>query len=112
MLSLPVAETLINIFIFIFPCIDYCNALLAGVSKASLNKRVLVQNAAQILSGNRTRDHITPVHWLPVRFRVDKALHGLSDTSLSNWSSLEAGPINCGKLFNYSKTYVFGVVFT
>lgn len=65
--------------------------MLAGVSKATLNKLQLVQNAAaRILSGNRTGDHITPVleslHWLPIRFRVDfkilmltyKALHGLT----------------------------------
>ncbi len=89
MLSFPVAERLINTFVF--TRIDYCNALLAGASKATLNKLQVVQNsAARILTRTRMRDHITPVleslHWLPVSFRVDfqilmltyKALHGLA----------------------------------
>ncbi len=78
------------------PWIDYCNALLAGASKATLNKLQVVQNsAARILTRTRMRDHITPVleslHWLPVSFRVDfkilmltyKALHGLAPQYLS-----------------------------
>ncbi len=89
MLSFPVAERLINTFVFTW--IDYCNALLAGASKATLNKLQVVQNsAARIITRTRMRDHITPVleslHWLPVSFRVDfkilmltyKALHGLA----------------------------------
>ncbi len=36
MLSFPVAERLINTFVF--TRIDYCNVLLAGASKATLNK--------------------------------------------------------------------------
>ncbi len=36
MLSFPVAERLINTFVF--TRIDYCNALLAGASKATLHK--------------------------------------------------------------------------
>ncbi len=94
MLSFPVAERLINTFVF--TRIDYCNALLAGASKATLNKLQVVQNsAARILTRTRMRDHITPVleslHWLPVSFRVDfkilmltyKALHGLAPQYLS-----------------------------
>ncbi len=95
MLSFPVAERLINTFVF--TRIDYCNALLAGASKATLNKLQVVQNsAARILTRTRMRDHITPVleslHWLPVSFRVDfkilmltyKALHGLAPQYLSD----------------------------
>ncbi len=94
MLSFPVAERLINTFVF--TRIDYCNALLAGASKATLNKLQVVQNsAARILTRTRMRDHITPVleslQWLPVSFRVDfkilmltyKALHGLAPQYLS-----------------------------
>ncbi len=94
MLSFPVAERLINTFVF--TRIDYCNALLAGASQATLNKLQVVQNsAARILTRTRMRDHITPVleflHWLPVSFRVDlnflmltyKALHGLAPQYLS-----------------------------
>ncbi len=70
--------------------------MLAGASKATLNKLQVVQNsAARILTRTRMRDHITPVleslHWLPVSFRVDfkilmltyKALHGLAPQYLS-----------------------------
>ncbi len=89
MLPFSVAEKLINSFVF--SQIDYCNALLIGVSKSSLNKLQYLQNsAARILTGARAGDHITPVletlHWLPVKYRVDfkirmltyKALNGLA----------------------------------
>ncbi|KAF7702490.1 hypothetical protein HF521_001773, partial [Silurus meridionalis] len=94
MLSHSVTERLINTFVF--SRIDYCNALLAGVPKTTLNKLQCVQNsAATILTGARQNEHITPIlkslHWLPVRFRVDfkllmltyKALHGLALQYLS-----------------------------
>ncbi len=99
MLSLPVAEKLINTFVF--SRIDYCNALLAGVSKTTLSKLQSVQNsAARILTGTKTSEHISPVleslHWLPVRFRIDfkilmltyKALHGLAPHYLSQLLSV------------------------
>lgn len=94
MLSFTVAERLINTFVF--SRIDYCNALLAGVSKATLNRmQVLLNSAARILTRTNIRDHITPVleslHWLPIRFRVDfkvlmltyNALHGLAPQYLT-----------------------------
>uniref|UniRef100_A0A8C1MC95 Reverse transcriptase domain-containing protein n=1 Tax=Cyprinus carpio TaxID=7962 RepID=A0A8C1MC95_CYPCA len=94
MLNFSVAEKLMNSFVI--SRIDYCNALLAGVSKSTLNKLQYVQNsAARILTGSRVCNHITPVleslHWLPVRFRVDfkimmltyKALHSLAPYYLS-----------------------------
>ncbi len=81
--------------------IDYCNALLAGVSKTTLSKLQSVQNsAARILTGTKTSEHISPVleslHWLPVRFRIDfkilmltyKALHGLAPHYLSQLLSV------------------------
>ncbi len=50
MLSLPVTERLINTLVF--SRIDYCNALLVGVPKTTLNKLQCVQNsAARILTG-------------------------------------------------------------
>ena len=76
---------------FITTRLDYCNALYVGASQASLSRLQLVQNAAaRLLTGTRTREHITPIlaslHWLPVSFRIDfkillfvfKALHGLA----------------------------------
>ncbi len=99
MLSLPVAEKLINTFVF--SRIDYCNALLAGVSKSTLSKLQSVQNsAARILTRTKTSEHISPVleslHWLPVRFRIDfkiimltyKALHSLAPHYLSQLLSV------------------------
>ena len=55
--------------------LDYCNALLAGMSEQNLNKIQRVQNSlARVVTGTRRRDHITPViadlHWLPVRARI------------------------------------------
>ena len=63
MLSFSVAEKLINSFVF--SRIDYCNGLLAGVSKSSLDKLQYLQNsAARVLSGVRARDH-KPRSWSP-----------------------------------------------
>jgi len=55
--------------------LDYCNALLHGVSEVLLRREQSVQNAAvRLVTGARRRDHITPIlrqlHWLPVRQRV------------------------------------------
>uniref|UniRef100_A0A673J120 Eukaryotic translation initiation factor 3 subunit B n=1 Tax=Sinocyclocheilus rhinocerous TaxID=307959 RepID=A0A673J120_9TELE len=53
MLSFSVAERLINSFVF--SRVDYCNGLLAGVSKSSINKLQYLQNsAARILSGAKS----------------------------------------------------------
>ncbi len=94
MLSLSVAEKLINNFVL--SRVDYCNALLARVSKTTLSKLQSVQNSAgRILTRTKTSEHISPVleslHQLPVRFRIDfkilmltyKALHGLAPHYLS-----------------------------
>lgn len=71
--------------------LDYCNTLCLGVSQASLSRLQLVQNSAvRLLTGTKTRDHITPVlislHWLPIRYTIQykvlsyvfKPLHGLA----------------------------------
>jgi len=80
----------------VFSHVDYCNGLLAGVSK-SIDKLYYLQNsAARVLSGVRAGDHINPVleslHLLPVRYRIDfkilmfafKALHNLSPQYLTD----------------------------
>ena len=55
--------------------LDYCNALLAGMSDANLGKLQRIQNAlTRVVTGLHRRDHITPalieLHWLPVRARI------------------------------------------
>jgi len=92
MLSFTVVERLINTFVF--SRIDY--ALLAGVSKVTLNRMQVLQNlAARILSRTNIRDHITSglesLHCLPIKFRGDlkilmhnyKALHDLAPQYLT-----------------------------
>ena len=94
-LSLDDAKTLINAFVF--SRLDYCNGLLSGLPKKSIDKLQLVQNAAaRVLTKTRMREHITPVlaalHWLPVAFRIDfkilllvyKALNGQAPLYLSD----------------------------
>ena len=71
--------------------LDYCNALLSGVSKTILNKLQNVQNtAARVVTRTSRYCHITPIlkalHWLPVQYRLQykilthtyKALHDQS----------------------------------
>jgi len=60
---------------FISSRLDYCNALLYGLSDGLMRRLQSVQNpAARLVTGARRRDHITPIlrqlHWLPVRQRV------------------------------------------
>ncbi len=92
MLSFSVAERLINYFVF--SRLDYCNALLIGVSKSCINNLQYLQNsAAKIRSGGKIVNHITPFLelLLPVRFRIDfkvlmltyKALHSLAPQYLA-----------------------------
>ncbi|XP_055499399.1 uncharacterized protein LOC129701965 [Leucoraja erinacea] len=98
-------ETVIHAFIS--SRLDYCNALYSGVSRASLARLQLVQNAAaRLLTGTRKREHITPIlaslHWLPVHFRVHfkillfvfKSLNGLAPPYLSELLHLYA-PTRC-----------------
>ena len=90
-LSLADAKTLIHAFVLFFSRLDYCNALFSGMTKKSIDRLQLVQNAAaRVLTKTRMREHITPVlaslHWLPVVFRIDfkilllvyKALNGMA----------------------------------
>jgi len=72
-LSKESAITLVHAFIS--SRLDYCNALLVGITETSLAKLQRVQNmAARLVTKTRKRDHITPIlrqlHWLPVRQRI------------------------------------------
>ena len=56
-------------------CLDYHNALLAGVTSKEQHRLQLVQNhAARLITGVRKHDHISPVlkqlHWLPLQQRI------------------------------------------
>jgi len=67
--------------------LDYCNALLYGISGGLVQRLQSVQNAtARLVTGARRRDLITPVlrqlHWLPVRQRIDFKLAVLVYKSL------------------------------
>ncbi len=55
--------------------LDYCNALLAGISASSIKPLQLIQNAAARLIFNEPkRTHVTPLfinlHWLPIAARI------------------------------------------
>lgn len=89
MMSLHDAEKLVHAFIT--SRLDYCNALLSGCSKTSLNSLQMVQNAAaRVLTRKRKYNHFIQVraslHWLPVKKKIDfkvillvfKVLNGLA----------------------------------
>ncbi len=57
-------------------CMDYSNSLYLGISKSSLARLQLVQNAAaKFLKGQHKLDQVTPIlktlHWLPVQLRIN-----------------------------------------
>uniref|UniRef100_A0A8C6NNP0 Reverse transcriptase domain-containing protein n=1 Tax=Nothobranchius furzeri TaxID=105023 RepID=A0A8C6NNP0_NOTFU len=85
-LSRSELETVIHTFIS--SRLNYCNSLFTCLSRTSLNRLQVVQNAcARLLTKSSKHTHITPLlqlHWLPVNFRVHfnilvlvyRALHG------------------------------------
>ena len=55
--------------------LDYCNALLSGITAHQLQRLQRIQNwAARMISGIKLKNHITPIlqdlHWLPVNLRI------------------------------------------
>ena len=59
--------------------LDYCNALLSGITAHQLQRLRRIQKwAARMISGIKLKDHITPIlqdlHWLPVNFRISYKL--------------------------------------
>ncbi len=77
--------------------LDYCNSLYLGISKSSIARLQLVQNAAaKFLKGQRIFDHVTTIlkslHWLPVHLRIEfkillyvfKSINNLAPSYLSD----------------------------
>ncbi len=94
-LPIDAAKTLIQAFVS--SRLDYCNAILFGITDRLLRRLQSVQNAAaRLITGSRRCDHITPIlrdlHWLPVRRRIDfkvatmvfRALHDRSPQYLAS----------------------------
>ena len=82
---------------FVTTNLDYCNAILYGLTKVLSNHLQLVKNrAALIVTFTKKYEHITPslidLHWLPVDYRiiykilllVYKAINGFSPCNLSS----------------------------
>ena len=89
-------QTVMICFLVSLYRLDYCNARLAGMSEANLDKLQRVQNAlARVGTGLHRRDHITPalieLHWLPVRaritFKVATLVYKLRETRQSSYLS-------------------------
>ena len=90
-LSTDAAKTLVHAFVS--NRLDYCNALLYGMSEGLLHYLQSAQNVTvRLVTGARRRDHITPnlrqLHWLPVRKRVQfkvavLVFQGLSGNALT-----------------------------
>ena len=60
---------------FVISRLDYCNAILAGLSQWTIARFQRVQNAAvTMVKRLGSRDHITDarrnLHWLPIKYRV------------------------------------------
>ena len=69
--------------------LDSFNSILYGIPDYLMYKLQLVQNnAARLVIGTRSQDHITPVlkhlHWLPVSFRIDYKITLLCFKALNN----------------------------
>ena len=94
LLDCTLTERLVHAFIT--SRIDYCNALLSGLSVNQLKPLQTVQNsAARMISRTNIREHISPVlyelHWLPVYQRTKfkilitafKCIYGMAPLYLS-----------------------------
>ena len=52
--------------------LDYCYGLLCGITDELLCRLQKVQNnAARVVSGSKKYDHITPLHWMPIRKGIE-----------------------------------------
>ena len=94
---------------FIHCRLDYCNALLAGITDTQIKRLQAVQHTpARLMYGARRRNHITPVlhslHWLPVRRRIIfntavlvwKCIHGVAAPAECRWRKFK-DVLDCGR---------------
>ncbi|PIK44444.1 hypothetical protein BSL78_18721 [Apostichopus japonicus] len=94
LLNRTLTERLVHAFIT--SRLDYCNALLNGLSKTALHPLQTIQNAAaRMITRSRRHEHITPIlydlHWLPIHQRITfkilitafKCIHGMAPSYLS-----------------------------
>ena len=73
-LTQSAAQTLITTLVL--SKLDYCNAILSGVTMENVSKLQTVQNhAAKLILRRKKSDHVTPIlkelHWLPVDARIN-----------------------------------------
>ena len=75
--SLDILSAIILANSLVISKLDYCNSLLNGLPKSSINRLQVVQNslARTIYPSAKRSDHISPVlhklHWLPVSSRIE-----------------------------------------
>ena len=75
--SLDISSAIILANSLVISKLDYCNSLLNGLPKSSINRLHVVQNslARTIYPSAKRSDHISPVlhklHWLPVSSRIE-----------------------------------------
>ena len=94
-LTASATKTLIHAYVT--SRLDYCNGLLYGLPKDSVNRlQSALNTAARLVTLGRKYDSITPVlkelHWLPVQFRIKykillqvfKSLNGMAPKYLSD----------------------------
>ena len=106
---------------FVISQLDFCNSLLAGLPKSSLDRLQRVQNA-RLIKGAKKGDPISlillDIHWLPIAFRIDfkialltyRSLHRLAPRYLSSLLRLRVSSrLACDRLISMkSRTKTYG----